>query len=222
MQKDPFMILGVQDSVSQDELYEAYREARKQWEGKRFQPGEEGTYACERLDEIEEAFRDAKDIIRARTVTAESVKAEILEPVSGDSYAEIETLLKDKNFVEASSRLDKIKIRDARWHYLTSILCVGENRMQDAYGHLKTATVIEPENTTYSEALKRMQEKIGGPQTQGFYAYRDDNVNENRRSYRDDGYDNRNRGMSPCDCCQGLICADCCCECMGGDLISCC
>ena len=31
-----------------------------------------------------------------------------------------------------------------------------------------------------------------------------------------------NGGCSTCDICQGLICADCCCECMGGDLISCC
>ena len=29
-------------------------------------------------------------------------------------------------------------------------------------------------------------------------------------------------GCSACDVCNGLICADCCCECMGGDLISCC
>ena len=29
-------------------------------------------------------------------------------------------------------------------------------------------------------------------------------------------------GCSTCDICNGLICADCCCECMGGDLISCC
>ena len=29
-------------------------------------------------------------------------------------------------------------------------------------------------------------------------------------------------GCSTCDICQGLICADCCCECMGGDLIRCC
>ena len=29
-------------------------------------------------------------------------------------------------------------------------------------------------------------------------------------------------GCNACDMCQGLICADCCCECMGGDLISCC
>ena len=29
-------------------------------------------------------------------------------------------------------------------------------------------------------------------------------------------------GCNACDVCNGLICADCCCECMGGDLISCC
>ena len=29
-------------------------------------------------------------------------------------------------------------------------------------------------------------------------------------------------GCTACDVCNGLICADCCCECMGGDLISCC
>ena len=29
-------------------------------------------------------------------------------------------------------------------------------------------------------------------------------------------------GCTACDICNGLICADCCCECMGGDLISCC
>ena len=29
-------------------------------------------------------------------------------------------------------------------------------------------------------------------------------------------------GCNACDMCSSLICADCCCECMGGDLISCC
>ena len=30
------------------------------------------------------------------------------------------------------------------------------------------------------------------------------------------------KGCSGCDMCTGLICADCCCECFGGDLIPCC
>ncbi len=219
MQKDPFMILGVTDSVSQDELYTAYKNARKEWEDKRFKPGEEGAYACERLDEIEDAFRDVKDILREREI----VETEVIEPVSSDEYKAIDELIKSKDYAGAQSKLDDIRVRGAEWHFLQSIVDLASSRKQDAYEHLRTATVIEPNNPKYTEAFKRMQEKTGRPQTQGFYAYRDNGEGgENQRSYRDDGYDNRNRGMSPCECCQGLICADCCCECMGGDLISCC
>ena len=36
------------------------------------------------------------------------------------------------------------------------------------------------------------------------------------------GYHTSGGGCSTCDICSGLMCADCCCECMGGDLIRCC
>ena len=29
-------------------------------------------------------------------------------------------------------------------------------------------------------------------------------------------------GCSGCDVCSSLLCADCCCECLGGDLVRCC
>ncbi|MBQ4073280.1 MAG: hypothetical protein IJD50_06165 [Clostridia bacterium] len=220
MQKDPFMILGVTDSVSRNELYDAYKTARREWEGKRFAPGEEGAYACERLDEIEQAYRDAEEILRSREV----IIPEVVQPATEDEYMEIDRLVKAKEYDSAQQKLEEIKVRGARWHFLQSIVCVGTGKNYEAIEHLKIATESEPDNAVYAEAYQRMQERVGKPQTEGFYAYRENGDNgENRRSYRDDGYDNHHRGgMTPCDCCQGLICADCCCECMGGDLISCC
>ena len=220
MQKDPFMILGVTDSVSQNELYDAYKNARREWESKRFAPGEEGAYACERLDEIEQAYRDAEEILRARDV----IIPEVVEPATEDEYAEIDRLVRAKEYESAQEKLEGIKVRGAKWHFLQSIVFTGTGKNYEALEHLKTATVIEPDNSTYSEAYNRMQERVGKPQTEGFYAYRESgDYGDGRRSYRDDGYDGRHHGgMTPCDCCQGLICADCCCECMGGDLISCC
>jgi curved DNA-binding protein CbpA len=48
----------------------------------------------------------------------------------------------------------------------------------------------------------------------------------NQQYYRPPQYNNYNGGppRNPdyCDCCAKLWLADCCCECMGGDLISCC
>jgi len=58
---------------------------------------------------------------------------------------------------------------------------------------------MEPTNNEYWQAKERMQSKAGG-----FGGYRGSSSD------------------AACDLCTNLICADCCCECMGGDLIPCC
>lgn len=40
--------------------------------------------------------------------------------------------------------------------------------------------------------------------------------------YRAERRKDSDSGCSACDICSGLMCADCCCECFGGDLIPCC
>ena len=59
----------------------------------------------------------------------------------------------------------------------------------------------DPMNTEYKNAFMAMQQNAGG--------YR--NMNTGNMSQDD-----------CCNCCSNLICADCLCECMGGDLIPCC
>jgi len=41
-------------------------------------------------------------------------------------------------------------------------------------------------------------------------------------SYQNRAYNYRGSNNSSTDCCTQLVCADCLCECLGGDLISCC
>ena len=214
MQKDPFVILGVSDQVTQNELYEAYRAKRREWEPKRFAVGEEGAEACEKLDEIEQAYREADEILKSRYYVTESP----------DKLKEADALIKKGSYDEARSVLDAMSERTAEWHFLQSIIFYAKKREAEAKEQLRTAVSMDPGNSKYTEALNHMEGKVNSDNTTGagrsrVYAYRDDN----ERSYRDeDYYRQQQRGMSPCDCCAGLMCADCCCECMGGDLISCC
>ena len=96
----------------------------------------------------------------------------------------------------------------------------------DARNELNEAVSEDPNNAKYATALKHMEEKMQTHEGEGYarsnvYNYRDDGSNE--RSYSNEAdYRRGGRGMTPCDCCTSLLCADCCCECMGGDLISCC
>ena len=91
--------------------------------------------------------------------------------------------------------------RDAEWYFLKGTVLYKKGWLEDAYANFQTACRMDPGNAEYRAALSRMSSdrSTGGYRTAG-----------------SDG------GCSACDVCTTLYCADCCCECMGGDLIRCC
>jgi DnaJ-class molecular chaperone len=64
-------------------------------------------------------------------------------------------------------------------------------------------------------------------QTNNYNPYNNQNYNPYNNNPYNNPYNNQryyrnNGGGNCCDICSGLICADCLCECCGGDLLSCC
>ena len=110
-----------------------------------------------------------------------------------------------------SGRLDDAQIlldgmpeggRDAQWYYLKGTIQQKRGWLEEAAKNFATASNLDPSNNTYKMAYNKINnERSGGYRT------------ERRRE---------KSGCSGCDMCTGLICADCCCECFGGDLIPCC
>ena len=92
--------------------------------------------------------------------------------------------------------------RDAEWYFLNGTVLYRRGWFDQAYTSFATACRMDPANPEYRNALAHAQRQSGSQYN----------------PYRTYGAG----GMSTCDCCSNLICADCCCECMGGDLIPCC
>ena len=69
-----------------------------------------------------------------------------------------------------------------------------------ALQNITTAANMDPNNFEYRQTLQQL--------------------NSRARGYGQPYY--RTTGGNSADCCTNLICLDCCCEAMGGDLISCC
>ena len=94
--------------------------------------------------------------------------------------------------------------RGGEWYFLKGTCLYKKGWMEEAYNNFSTACNMDPGNMEYRAAMNQCQNQRNG-------AY--------------GGY-NRTApaagGCNACDMCSSLICADCCCECMGGDLISCC
>ncbi len=213
MKKTPFEILGLSEDVTESQLFDRYNHLRDKYNDLRFEPGEKGRDACDKITEIEDAYKEALEILQDKYVE-ENIE-QILKDVSD--------LIRAKQFDEAQTKLNTIKCRTAYWHYLQSGIYYGKHWHNDAEKELHLAISLEPSNAEYRRVLSELEKKMRPHQNtnnSNYYA----SQNNNGRSYS--GANNPNnyvrRGPDMCDCCNALICADCCCECMGGDLISCC
>jgi molecular chaperone DnaJ len=115
-------------------------------------------------------------------------------------YARIRAVINSGNLILAEQLLDSITDRGAEWNFLMGSLCYRKGWMDEANRYFQIAVNMDPSNPEYRQALAYM--RTGG------------------QAYRYTG--GPVAGTSACDLCSSLILADCCCECMGGDLIPCC
>ena len=99
--------------------------------------------------------------------------------------------------------------RNAEWYYLCGVCLMRMGNTAQAEQMLDTAISMDPGNSEYINTRNRLgavNGRFGYTNNSGTYNYRG----------------GRGRNVSTCDICQCLICSDCCCESMGGDLIPCC
>ncbi len=188
MINDPYKILGVMPSASDDEIKTAYKDLIRQYSGD-----------SERIMEITNAYDAVMDQRRGGT-----------EQSGGNSFAEVRRLLGYGSYNDAAAVLDQIQDRTAEWYFLNGSICYARGWLNDAYSSFEQACRMEPYNPEYNSALRHMKESQRG---------------DMRGDPNEQGFGNGTRpvgGCSACDICNGLICADCCCECMGGDFIPCC
>lgn len=96
MQKNPFTALGVSENVTQNELFDAYKELRYIHSKKRFEPGA-AAEATEKLEEIEVAYAEATDILRSRFQVSNY----------GDSISGAEDVIEDNEYAEDKGELSQ-------------------------------------------------------------------------------------------------------------------
>ena len=191
--ENPYKVLGVREGASQEEIKAAYKELAKKYHPDKYVNNPLGDLAAEKMKEINEAY----DFLMKNGGGSSNAG-------NGASYASIRNHINSGNIGEAERMLNQINIRDAEWNYLMGVVMMRKGWYDSAYQYLLHATQMAPANMEYRNAFESIS--------------RSGNMYRNMGANRGYGAG----GMDTCDCCSNLICADCCCELMGGDLISCC
>lgn len=213
MPTNPFVIIGVDKNATQSEILEAYKQKRAYYQAHVFDEGESGAQAASMLNQLDDAYQQAMEMaIESATVTGEGESA----------YEQVKQAIRSKDIETAQKLLDDMSYRGAEWHYYQSVVFYEKNWLNDTKKQLEIALQMDPQNEKYKRALDNLKKKIDGSRpydkegSQG--VYNADSTQTDRTYTQRDGA----VADGICSACQALWCADCCCECMGGDLIRCC
>ena len=202
---DPYSILGVSPNASDDEIKKAYRDLARKYHPDNYHDNPLSDLAQEKMKEINEAY----DTINRQRAGGSSAggysSADGWNPGASTGsatgiYAEIRAAINARQLERAEQLLGSVSDRGAEWNFLMGSLYYQKGWLDEASRYFQNAVNMDPGNPEYRQALNFMQN--GGA------------------AYRPAG--GGVAGMDGCDCCTSMLCADCCCECMGGDLIPCC
>ena len=200
---DPYKVLGVSPSASDDEVKAAYRAMARKYHPDNYTDNPLSDLAQEKMQEINEAY---DTIMRMRKSGAD--RSSSAGNAGGyrrsSRFSDIRNLIQMNRIADAEMLLDGVPggDRDGEWYFLKGSVLYRKGWLEDACSHFQTACNLDPGNMKYRQAYNRIQSQR---QTGGYYT-----------GHQAAG------GCSNCDICSSLLCADCCCECMGGDLIPCC
>lgn len=203
---DPYKVLGVTRNSTDDEIKKAYRALARKYHPDNYQDSNLSDLAEEKMKEINEAYdqiqaeRSGKGTSGGSSYTGSSTSTD-------SRFYEIRTMINQRRFSEAEIRLDSMSNsdRNAEWNFLKACVLVQRGHFFDAQKYMETACYMDPDNLEYRNMRAQMNSRAGGFGQRYNSGYNTTNASD----------------CDICTVCQTLYCMDCCCECMGGDLIRC-
>ena len=203
--RNPYEVLGVSPNASDEEIKKVYRDLARKYHPDKYRDSDLADLASEKMKEINAAYEEIQKIRSGKSAggNANGYSGNPrTDGASNPTFAQIRMLINRGEIGEADRLLRAMDAsqQNAEWFFLMGCVLYKRGYFLDAQKHFDRACSMDPYNNEYQEARSRMQAQAS---TYG------------------GGYRTAS-GPSTCDCCTNLLIADCCCECMGGDLISCC
>ena len=165
--KDPYSVLGVSQSASDDEVKKAYRDLARKYHPDNYQNNPLADLAEEKMKEINEAY-DA--ITKQRSGSYQSTSGSYGSYNAGQShsyggqdpnFARVRGLINAGNLSAAEQMLFQIPNKTAEWYFLSGSIAYRKGWLDEAKQNFTMAVQMDPGNMEYRQALAVMQQRGG-------------------------------------------------------------
>ena len=162
---DPYAVLGVSSSASDEEIKKAYRELVKKYHPDNYANNPLADLAEAKMKEVNEAY-DA--IVKMRTqgggyqssgrtgYGGGYQQSGGYNQSRGSSYAHVRQLINQNNLAEAERILRSSQTNSAEWYYLMGMVSYRRGWLDDARQNFWTACSMDPNNMEYRQAMNSM------------------------------------------------------------------
>lgn len=197
--KNPYEVLGIAPSASNEEVRDAYRTLAKKYHPDNYVDNPLADMAEEKMKEINSAYDEilrqrAEAKNNANQQNSDTGRAKYNYGTSNNpQYARVRYAINNGDVNTAETLLNEIEeeSRDAEWYFLKGCVLLHTGYVFDAVRYINKACTLDPDNEEYKAMLANLQ------------------ANSNAHAQRGP----RNGvGCSICDICSAIICIDCLCR----------
>ena len=166
MNMDPYSVLGIPASASDDEVKKAYRRLAKEYHPD-IHP--DRAYAEKKMAEINAAYDQIQNQRQGKATGQTYGGYGAQEPGTGSSpeMTAVRHYIHYRRYREAFNVLNRITQRNAEWYFLAGMAHAGVGNRTQALEFARRAVQMEPGNGEYQMLLNRLQMSGSAYQTYG-------------------------------------------------------